>query len=144
MPAIDVEAIRAKISARDTSRARCAQWCAQALREFPDAVRALQTPTRGNPDFLKHVFGRDANSGVWPILRSDDPDNILIDIGHGAAFTGSGKAWAQGKEQNVDAVAWWIAARCGYSTDVASKVFESALMGESWSVRDALKAAGIA
>lgn len=144
MPALDVEAIRAKIADRDASRARCAQWCAEALREFPNAVRELETPPRGNPDFLKHVFGPDASTGVWPILRVHNPDNFLIEIGHGAAFTGSGKTWAEGKQESVETVAWWIAARCGYSTDVASKVFESALMGESWSVRDALKAAGIA
>ncbi|MFS0795109.1 hypothetical protein [Microbacterium sp. 1P10AE] len=142
MPAIDVEAVRAKIAERDETRARCAQWCAQALQEFPDAVRAIRTPTRGNPDFLKHVFGRDASTGVWPILRVDNTDNFLIEIGHGAAFTGSGKVWADGKQESVDTVAWWIAARCGYSMSVASTVFEKALMGESWSVRDALRAAG--
>lgn len=141
MAALDVEAVRSKIAQRDANRRQCAEWCAQALREFPGAANALQTPTTGNPDFLKHVFGADAATGVWPILRVENPDNFLIEVGHGAAFTGSGKVWAGGKPETVDSVAWWIAARCGYSIDVAQTVFEKALMGEAWSVRDSLNAA---
>lgn len=141
MALLDIDGIRARIAQRDARQQECATWCATALTEFPDGVNALGTPPRGNPEFLKHVFGADAAGGVWPILRQDSPDNIIIELGHGAAMTGSGEVWAGAHQSDVENAAWWIAARCGYSTDIARIVFENALMGESWAVSDALQAA---
>jgi len=113
----------------------------EALKEFPDAARTLATPTRGNPDFLKNVFGPDARSGIFPILRDDHPDNILFELGHGAAFLGSGHLYTGGSATSLPDGAVWIAARCDFSTDVAKTVFTHALMGESWTIREALRAA---
>lgn len=141
MVVLDIESIQARIQERDARQQECANWCATALGEFADGVNAIGTPSRGNPDFLKHVFGAAAATGIWPILREDSPDNALIEIGHGAAMTGSGQVWIRGKESDVSSVAWWIAARCGYSTEIARTVFENALMGDSWAVSDALRAA---
>jgi len=97
MSALDIESIRQQIAHRDARRQACVDWCLEALKEFPDAARTLATPTRGNPDFLKNVFGPDARSGIFPILRDDHPDNILFELGHGAAFLGSGHLYTRGE-----------------------------------------------
>lgn len=141
MSALDIESIRQQIAHRDARRQACVDWCLEALKEFPEAARTLATPTRGNPDFLKNVFGRDARSGIFPILRDDHPDNILIELGHGAAFLGSGQLYTGGSATSLPDGAVWIAARCDFSIDVAKTIFTHALMGESWTIREALRAA---
>lgn len=138
MTVLDIDDIRAKKAAREAKQDEAVAWGIQAIQEFAAAAVALSTPTRGNPDFMKHVFGADAQAGIWPILREDDPDNLLIQIGHGAAMTGNGKVWVSGKVGSPEDAAWWIAARCHYSIPTMAALFEAALLGSSWNVRTAL------
>lgn len=140
MAVLDIDTIRARMEARDAKRRDAAAWCREAVLEFPDAVNALGVGPRGNPDFLKAVYKEEAQSGVWPILREDSPDNFLIEMGHGASMTGVGGLWLKGRRSDLDNVAWWLAARCGYSIDVAREMMAQAAMGESWTVTDAARA----
>jgi hypothetical protein len=137
MPVLDIEAIRAKKQEILTQQAAAVAWCTEALLEYPNAAQQVGTPVRGNPEFLKHVYGADSGQGVWPILR-EDSDNFMIEIGHGASYTMTDKFWLKGKHAGHEDVAWWIAARCHYSVDVMRDLFEAALLGSAWTVSTAL------
>ncbi|GGL89175.1 hypothetical protein [Glutamicibacter protophormiae] len=141
MASIDINAIVERKNARIQRRENAIQWIIQAISEFPEAVRVLNMPTYGNPDFFERSFGKEWTTGIYPILRTGDSSNILIDVGHGFAMTGNGTFWVQGKASDSRSAAIWLGARTGFSIDLLEKVFADALLGDSWTVQQSLNSA---
>lgn len=142
MPSLDVEAIRRVKEERDQQRAEAIAWCGQALSEFKVAAQELETRAYSSEFLLNHAsrdYGQPV-AGIWPLLRKGDPENVLIDVLHGASMLIDGRLHLQGKPSEELSVAAWIAARCGYKTDVMRELFTRALLGESWTERTALNA----
>ena len=113
MASIDVDEIRQMKEARDKQRAEAIAWCTVALGEFQAGAIALETPsyTTGHlVEFASQSIDGPV-TGIWPILRKGDPDNILIDVLHGAAMFKNGQLYVAGKLSDAEAAASWISAR---------------------------------
>jgi hypothetical protein len=137
MAHIDVPAIRAKKQEIADRRQAGVAWCVVALGELHDAFVAVDTPVRGGPDFLQRTYGAETGSGVWPVLR-DEKDDWLMSLFFGVSMTASGSLYLGNKPTTGDEAAGWIAARCDYQPEIMGRVFEAALLGESWNARTAL------
>lgn len=142
MSVLDLGRLRERKAKLLSERQAAVSWGEQVLREFHAAATDLETPTLGNPDFLRRTFGTHAQRGVWPVLleyRSDR--DLIIEICFGAAVTRSGVTFVKGKQANAADTSQWIAVQCGFSIELMQRAVESALLGDPWTSLDAAKLA---
>ena len=127
---IDIDGLRARRQAMLQAKAESIAYAQQGISEFVVAAQQIGTPPWAFRGGEKTFNPQDVETGLFLVMRDGSGDEFWLQCLFGGVVAPSGRTYLRNKPSTPEAVAEWVAARCGYTTDRVKEAFEEALLGQ--------------